>query len=609
MIIRFGAWLLLALLATSSALAQSAAFTYQGRLAQRNHPASGYYDLQFCLTDSAGEGKRIGDALTNACVAVTDGLFTATLDFGAAAFDGSALWLQVGVRTNGSPDPFTLLYPNQPLTVTPYAAFANNAGTAAYAAVAGVATTGTNTSLTGATTVQNVSGGTNALIYATNVVVFTANTNQIVLTGAGTATANGTYGLRTDDGTRQVWTNCASTALLVINPAHPDYPSGYVTDEGAMLYGAAFSLLGRWEAVEGAAPAPFACYLTNVPNVFSRMIMANVAPPAPAINNDIYVDATFGNDLFWQRGRPDLPLRSFQAAINAAGSNDTIRFAPGFYPASTRTLAPGVKMLGAGRNLTIISNSNIQVMGNDSVLRGFTLKGSVHVGPETSGDPPVTNLFMEDLDVFGSQDGLYLGSWETVTAVNCRFGSPWDAYADYQYQVGGRQNYTNAVATFYNCEFHLDYTPGSWFNNGEAVVVGSGTMKMYGGVIRTRLIGATTCVGVYTVWNAGGNLGAVELWGVNLDYGNQDGAAYAIKNTLGARISLHGMAVNTADVVGPVVFDVPTQSGLNLAPFNTEPTADQIGASGARFWNSNGIVFLYLSADGTNITTRKQIAP
>jgi hypothetical protein len=60
---------------------------------------------------------------------VSNGLFAVTLDFGASAFNGSARWLEIGVRTNGSADPYTVLRPRQPITATPYATFASTAAT------------------------------------------------------------------------------------------------------------------------------------------------------------------------------------------------------------------------------------------------------------------------------------------------------------------------------------------------------------------------------------------------------------------------------------------------------------------------------------------------
>ena len=110
------------------------AFTYQGRLNDGANPATGIYDLRFAICDSASGGSVWG-VLTNAATPVTNGLFTVTLDFGSGVFDGTARWLEIGVRTNGG-GAFTSLSSRQALTPTPYAIQAVNATSAATATTA-----------------------------------------------------------------------------------------------------------------------------------------------------------------------------------------------------------------------------------------------------------------------------------------------------------------------------------------------------------------------------------------------------------------------------------------------------------------------------------------
>ncbi len=108
--------------------AQGTAFTYQGQLTAVGVPASGNYDFVFSLCDASNAGNYIGFSVTNDAVAVTNGLFNVQLDFGQV-FDGSARWLEIGVRTNGA-SAFTTLAPRQQLTPAPYAITAGNALTA-----------------------------------------------------------------------------------------------------------------------------------------------------------------------------------------------------------------------------------------------------------------------------------------------------------------------------------------------------------------------------------------------------------------------------------------------------------------------------------------------
>jgi hypothetical protein len=69
--------------------AQGAPFTYQGRLIDNGARANGSYDLRFAIYDAPSAGTQIGAALTNSAVAVTNGLFTTQLDFGADVFTNS----------------------------------------------------------------------------------------------------------------------------------------------------------------------------------------------------------------------------------------------------------------------------------------------------------------------------------------------------------------------------------------------------------------------------------------------------------------------------------------------------------------------------------------
>ena len=98
-------------------------FTYQGRLMDGGAPADGTYDFQFALYDAESGGNSGGLDRPKDDVTVADGLFTVQLDFGSI-FDGTALWLEIGVRPGSSTGAYTTLSPRQPLTPTPYALYA-----------------------------------------------------------------------------------------------------------------------------------------------------------------------------------------------------------------------------------------------------------------------------------------------------------------------------------------------------------------------------------------------------------------------------------------------------------------------------------------------------
>jgi N-acetylneuraminic acid mutarotase len=108
--------------------ASPTSFTYQGRLFEGTNAATGLYDLRFTLHTANTGGNSFGTPVVTNAVPVTNGLFTAYLDFGAV-FDGNPCWLEVAERTNGIGS-FITLAPRQFITVVPQAAYAANAGKA-----------------------------------------------------------------------------------------------------------------------------------------------------------------------------------------------------------------------------------------------------------------------------------------------------------------------------------------------------------------------------------------------------------------------------------------------------------------------------------------------
>src|SRR5258706_13261040 len=99
-------------------------FTYQGRLAGSGIPAIGNADFQFSLLDAQTGRTMVAPMLLKQDVALIDRVFTVALDFGAAAFNGDARWIEVAVRTPAGAGGFTTLNPRQPITAAPHATYA-----------------------------------------------------------------------------------------------------------------------------------------------------------------------------------------------------------------------------------------------------------------------------------------------------------------------------------------------------------------------------------------------------------------------------------------------------------------------------------------------------
>lgn len=104
--------------------AQGTAFTYQGLLSENGARVNGTNDLQFTVHSTAGGNNPVGSPITMDDLAVSNGLFTVTLDFGAGIFNGSPRWLEISVRPGTNNGAFTVLNPRQAIPAAPYAVFA-----------------------------------------------------------------------------------------------------------------------------------------------------------------------------------------------------------------------------------------------------------------------------------------------------------------------------------------------------------------------------------------------------------------------------------------------------------------------------------------------------
>lgn len=114
---------LIAALATQTLHAQTAAgtgFTYQGKLINAGSPATGSFDMRFSLFLDDQGTIPTGPVLDIPDVAVSAGLFTTRLDFGAQ-FTGFQNWLQIEISPAGA-GTYTAL-PLQEITSAPQANF------------------------------------------------------------------------------------------------------------------------------------------------------------------------------------------------------------------------------------------------------------------------------------------------------------------------------------------------------------------------------------------------------------------------------------------------------------------------------------------------------
>ncbi|WP_410971011.1 hypothetical protein, partial [Salmonella sp. SAL04269] len=83
---------------------------YQGRLLDAGAPANGTYDIQVLLFDAAAAGAQVGATQTLNDVVVSNGVFSASVDFGAQ-MNGDARWIELRVRPGNSAGAYTIIAP------------------------------------------------------------------------------------------------------------------------------------------------------------------------------------------------------------------------------------------------------------------------------------------------------------------------------------------------------------------------------------------------------------------------------------------------------------------------------------------------------------------
>ncbi len=101
-----------------AARAQTTAFTYQGQLDSNNAPATG--PLRFPVSDLQCEHQRRGRAADERAGGRHQRLVHRDVEFWQRGFLTAATrWLEIGVRTNGDTNAYTVLSPRQPMTSRP----------------------------------------------------------------------------------------------------------------------------------------------------------------------------------------------------------------------------------------------------------------------------------------------------------------------------------------------------------------------------------------------------------------------------------------------------------------------------------------------------------
>jgi trimeric autotransporter adhesin len=204
-----------------SVFAQGTAFTYQGRLNNNGNPTTGSYDLKFSLFNTNVTGATITGPVTNSATSVSNGLFTATIDFGAGVFSANT-WLEIAVRPHGN-GTFNTLTPRQPITPAPDAITAEN--------------------VADAFTVQNNTNGAPNLIGGSSVNFVSPGVIGATIAGGGAVNSDGETG-----GNTGIFINSVTEPFGTVSGGAANTASGIVATVGGGVYNTAS---GTYSTISG----------------------------------------------------------------------------------------------------------------------------------------------------------------------------------------------------------------------------------------------------------------------------------------------------------------------------------------------------------------------
>jgi uncharacterized repeat protein (TIGR01451 family) len=154
-----------------------------------------------------------------------------------------------------------------------------------------------------------------------------------------------------------------------------------------------------------------------------------ISPPVssvPGVVNTLYVDPVNGNDVSGT-GSAATPWRSIKRALQTAASGDTINALPGTYSTATGEVfpinwLPGVKLVGAGRDVSIIqgqSNQPVIYIGSastdfysDTVISGVTVRGGSEGIYLYSSQNHVNATTLLNLRAISNTDGIRIRTSE-----------------------------------------------------------------------------------------------------------------------------------------------------------------------------------------------------
>src|SRR5229473_2560356 len=360
--------------------AQSTAFTYQGSLQENGVPFSGAAELQFTLWNAPSNGTQVAATMpASVIVSVSNGLFSASVDFGGSAFNGQGRWLQIDLRTTIGP--FTTLAQRQPLTAAPYALYSANASMAGTLSapiadsllssniarlrssptftgtVAAASFAGNGSALTGISHLDSPGGGPSGALTVDSLGHVAVGTNN---SGAALQVAGG-----------GLYANPVFRNAILNNPAGPPHMSSPVDAfvSGTRLYVTSYD--------------PGSLEIFDISNPLQPLLLGE------AVNNTINPSSPFQK----LNGAAGIFVTNNIAYVTAENDN-SLTIMDVSNPANPTKLAEVINGVGAVTNLSL--PTGIQVSGNRAYVLGFASSALCIFDVSNPANPILIKQILDD---------------------------------------------------------------------------------------------------------------------------------------------------------------------------------------------------------------------
>lgn len=352
---------------------------------------------------------------------------------------------------------------------------------------------------------------------------------------------------------------------------------------------------------------------TNTPSVMTNVVTSIagtgglVANPfttnstGPATPSTLFV-RTNGSDSLGVIGSEALPFLTVSNAFRLAPSNSTVRVGAGYFTMgagsggflhfSNSVTRGAITIKGEGRGITFLTNG-LQIRPYDNcVLKDFSLRGVINLGyfHDAAGVyVPAKNVVIDNVEVIGGVDALYLTSCMNLFAQNCTFSSGFDGVADFT-TPDNSVSTNQSDYTLVNCYIAGISNLDAGASQTHGLSAGEGIGTIIGGMIRAEDSLDKRTPSVILQVNTGAHGGVLNLYNV------------AITNFTGTGATNWDIFDNNAGLTSVNLrgtFPNPSKISTTF-PLRYEDFAASVGTASSQ--QTNFSVALYPGSSGNMLT-------